>query len=419
VRLNADIACIKMALHRNYTNLLTGESRGEFDALSVKSNGSMQNILTLIGAGSGGGATGITEVTGSGLVVIGTSGTARHVSIDLSSYATTAVLANDISNALSVYSDTSQVSAAITSALIDYATSATLTASLAGKINTSHECSKIGGDDVDLGAHGLTSREMTFTSNVGPALTLKNDDTGKLTIVGANSASGGVVTVPILADELAIYTTTAALTPLLSAKAAVTTVDTALALKQDILTATLPIVLTGNVISSLWKPSALQGGVGLSGLWSDTLGTFLMSLDGSESRYALKLKDPNVVVRDLSANLAGKLVWDGEPVATETWSSTQLDTKADSSDVTIGFNAVTQELTYKEVTLQYYDEVSDVEILIAQYFDDDPTNPTYVPWYSGRSDNYTGFQTITLEGGAGVWKAWSDLGVGTVHIHVF
>ena len=57
-------------------NLLTGESNGAFNHLSVVSGGSMQDILTLISAGGGGGGiTGITDVTGSGLVLVFASGT--------------------------------------------------------------------------------------------------------------------------------------------------------------------------------------------------------------------------------------------------------------------------------------------------------------------------------------------------------
>ena len=46
-----------MSLLTVFENLLTGESTGEFDTLSVRSGGSMQNILALIAAGGGGGVT--------------------------------------------------------------------------------------------------------------------------------------------------------------------------------------------------------------------------------------------------------------------------------------------------------------------------------------------------------------------------
>ena len=115
-------------------NLLTGESNGAFNHLSVVSGGSMQDILTLIAAGGGGGITGITDVTGSGLVVVSASGTTRQVSVDLSDYNTAAQVLVAIASALQPYSTTSQVASAIVAALVDYSTTTVVNASLANAL---------------------------------------------------------------------------------------------------------------------------------------------------------------------------------------------------------------------------------------------------------------------------------------------
>ena len=150
-------------------NFLTGESNGAFNNLNVFSGGSMQDILTLIAAGGGGGGvSGITDVTGSGLVVVSASGTTRQVSVDLSDYNTAA-----------------QVLVAIASALQTYSTTAVLSVQFALK-----------------------------------------------------------------ADAAAV-------------SADVATLNTLISQKQDSLSTTLPLQLSGSTLSTLWKPSSLTVGAGL------------------------------------------------------------------------------------------------------------------------------------------------------------
>ena len=76
-----------MANYDTWYNLLTGLSQGAFDVLEVRdSNGSMTNILTLLGnSGSG-----ITDVQVSAPLTVASSGTVRSVGINLGSYSTTA-----------------------------------------------------------------------------------------------------------------------------------------------------------------------------------------------------------------------------------------------------------------------------------------------------------------------------------------
>ena len=77
-----------MASYDTWYNLLTGLSRGAFDRLEVRdSNGVMQNILTLLGNSGGGG---ISDVQVSAPLSVASSGAVRTVSINLSSYSTSA-----------------------------------------------------------------------------------------------------------------------------------------------------------------------------------------------------------------------------------------------------------------------------------------------------------------------------------------
>ena len=83
-----EILCFsEMANYDTWYNLLTGLSQGAFDVLEVRdSNGSMTNILTLIGnSGSG-----ITDVQVSAPLTVASSGSVRTVGINLGSYSTSA-----------------------------------------------------------------------------------------------------------------------------------------------------------------------------------------------------------------------------------------------------------------------------------------------------------------------------------------
>ncbi len=335
-----------------WLNTFNGVSAGTFDSLTLRTaEGNYTDLLELLGTGAG-----ISEVTGEGAVSIVSEGTQRKVVVDLSDYATTAALA--------------------------------------GKIDTTHEANKIGAADVDMGSHGLFTNRVTFESGVGdgtPLAWLENDETGKLVIGGPNSASGGVITIPVLTDELANYTTTTALTTLLDAK-------------QPTISATLPLVKTGTTLSTLWKPSEVSVGAGLFALSNDSLGTLNLVATGTESRDAVILRDPNTILRQISSNITGELLWDGAAVSL-------------AAAVTGGFNAVTAELAFKEDNLGLYAEGPGSNSLIAEYFDDDPTTPTHVTWASGTFANAaSSHQEITMSSGnIGVWGSWFGVGVGTIY----
>ena len=89
--------------------LTNGLSQGDFTLLNVLHNGSMQNIISLIGSLGGGNVD-----------------SANALSIDLSSYTDTAGL----------------------------------TTLLAGNLDTSHEAGKIGNANVDLGAFDVNTRTL-------------------------------------------------------------------------------------------------------------------------------------------------------------------------------------------------------------------------------------------------------------------
>ena len=79
----------------NWENLLTGISAGSFDSLRVRdNNGSMQNILTLLGNISG-----VSDVQASAPLSVVTNGAVRTLSIDLSAYSTSSQVATAIAAA--------------------------------------------------------------------------------------------------------------------------------------------------------------------------------------------------------------------------------------------------------------------------------------------------------------------------------
>ena len=61
-------------------------------------------------------------------------------------------------------------------------------------------------------------------------------------------------------------------------------------------------------------PSNLTVGSGLFALGSDVNGYMSLALTGQKSRLQLRLQDGLAVVRELSSNNSGQLVWDGTPI---------------------------------------------------------------------------------------------------------
>ncbi len=124
--------------------------------------------------------------------------------------------------------------------------------------------------------------------------------------------------------------------------------------KQDNISVTLPLTLTGNTIDTLWKPSNLSVSTGLGVTSNDTAGTSFLYLTGTESRVALKLQDSNSVVKDLTHSTTGRLIWDGADVETKT--------------------TLAPLLALKQSTLSYYSEATaNTGIVQYQY------GPTNIP----------------------------------------
>jgi len=129
----------------------TGLSEGDFHRLAVLHNGSMTDIISLIGSFGGSGA------VNSANTPLSISG--GVLSIDLSSYTNTAGL----------------------------------TTLLAGKLDTSHEAGRIGNANVAYGAFDINTRTVTLQNSSGVTAVLSVDNGGNL-----DKGADGVVTIPIL-----------------------------------------------------------------------------------------------------------------------------------------------------------------------------------------------------------------------------
>ena len=148
-----------MALHKNYENLLTGESHGDFDVLYFLRNGLHVEINSALDAISGGGGSGTLT---SAVLPLSVSG-GGELSIDLNAY-----------------SNTSQVAALLTAALQNY-------------VQTAAECAKIGNADTVHGQYDIETKSVTLKNGSNLSKTLS------ISLSGVLDWSGdGVVTVPIL-----------------------------------------------------------------------------------------------------------------------------------------------------------------------------------------------------------------------------
>ena len=73
-----------------------------------------------------------------------------------------------------------------------------------------------------------------------------------------------------------------------------------------------------SILQSLWKPSGISLSAGLvASSVSDAQGLLTLGLDGSESRQALNLVDSGGIVRQLSSNTNGELVFNATNLSTE------------------------------------------------------------------------------------------------------
>jgi len=242
--------------------------------------------------------------------------------------------------------------------LSNYLTSSAITTLLASKISTSHEANNLAVADVDHSGFGLTVESFTLKTPQGVVTVLSSDNAGNLYIDSQSHSNAAIITMPYITPLLAnkanssqvltnvplnaLFTDTLYTHPSQHSMSMITGLTAALAGKQNNLTATLPMQLSGAVISSLWRPSNLSVGAGMLLLSSDTLGTAVIALTGLESRQALKLSDPSGAIRELTASNAGLLLWNGATFA--------LD-----ASVTAAFSGVNVELSQKQEALSVTD----------------------------------------------------------------
>ena len=134
-----------MSSYDTWLNVLTGISQGSFDKIYIRdSNGSMVDLLTLLGSIGGG----ITDVISqSSELVVTTNGTTKILTLNLSGY-----------------------------------------------LSSSHEASHVGAANVAFGAFDINTRTVTLQNSSGVTVGLSVDLGGNLTLNG----SDGVLTVPIL-----------------------------------------------------------------------------------------------------------------------------------------------------------------------------------------------------------------------------
>jgi len=219
------------------------------------------------------------------------------VSIDLSAYSTTAQITTLLASkqdTLTFNTPLSESGNTVSIDLSSYSTTAQINSLLAAK----QDNISVTGQGVFLNGSVLNGYDLRWnTSNTptAPIHCLRFED---LSVVQNLNLSSGQLELQVSASN-----------------------------KQDNISVTLPLTLTGSTIDTLWKPSNLSVSTGLGATSNDSAGTSFLFLTGTESRAALKLQDSNSVIKDLTHNTSGRLVWDGDTVETSSTLSPQLALK--------------------------------------------------------------------------------------------
>ena len=124
-----------------------------------------------------------------------------------------------------------------------------------------------------------------------------------------------------------------------------------------------PLTTSGSnaiTIETLWKPSTITVGAGITVTANDATGTCALGLDGTENRTSLKIIDSGSTVSYLQASLAGGLIWNSAQLATlndlNAYSTTTalnalLNLKANDAAVITAFAGVAAQLSQKQDTL--------------------------------------------------------------------
>jgi len=331
------------------------------------------------GSGSGsGGSTGITTLTGGGHAVVTGTGTSRNITVDLAGYSTT----TSINNLLS------------------------------GKISTTHESYNIGNTNVDFGVYNSTMETITLKNSSGVTAVLSVDLGGNL-----NKGADGVITVPLLnAWEYTILKlkdsagTVRNLTNNTSGQLFWNSQE--VALMSNVFTqinVALPLTVSGSniiTIDTLWKPSTVTVGTGITAAANDTLGTLTLGLDGTESRSTLKLVDAQSVVRSLTPSITGGLIWNTSQLATmndlsnytnttalNTLLIAKQDTLTAGSNITISNNTISAiaDATQAWVTANFLSPLNPGTVGVMQGLSATMTANTFIISVDETTDSRTQF----------------------------
>ena len=298
-------------------SVTNGLTRGNFTLLQVldPTTNQLVNMLTLINNATGG-------VQNAQAPLALNTGV---LSIDLSAYSTT----TDIQTLLSNYTDTAGLNTilagytnttALNTLLTNYVLSTTLTSTLANYTDTT-ALNTLLGNYVLTTTLNNTLAKYTDTTALTTLLSHKQDNlsvTGQGVFLNGSVLSGydlrwNTSNTPtalihcLRFEDLSVVQN-------LNLTSGQLELQVSASNKQDNISATLPLTLSGSTIDTLWKPSTLTVGTGLLRVASDALGTCYLTLTGQESRTALKLADSSGTVRDLTSSTAGNLLWDSAQI---------------------------------------------------------------------------------------------------------
>ena len=333
----------EMAYIINMDSITNGLTQGNFTLLQVldPTTNQLVNILTLINSATGG-----IQTAQAPLAL-----NAGVLSIDLSTYSSTTAIQTLLNN----YTDTAGLNTilagftnttALNTLLTNYVLSTTLTSTLANYTDTAGLNTILAGFtntttlNTLLGSYvlttTLTSTLSNYTDTTGLNTMLSNKQntfsvTGQGVFLNGSVLNGydlrwntsNTPTVPIHClrfEDLSVVQN-------LNLTSGQLELQVSASNKQDNISVTLPVTLTGSTIDTLWKPSNLSVSTGLGVTNNDSAGTSFLYLTGMESRVALKLQDSNQVLKEFTHNTSGRLVWDGDIVETSSTLSPQLALK--------------------------------------------------------------------------------------------
>jgi hypothetical protein len=162
--------------------------------------------------------------------------------------------------------------------------------------------------------------------------------------------------------------------------------------------------IVANFLSPL-NPGTTGVGPGLSSTM--TANSFIISVDQNfDRRNLFILQDANNVLRNITTNIAGNLLFDNNMLAMD-------------NDVSNGFSAMSYEISLKQDSLNHYTETTGVNTILAQTFDDATPTSVHMVWYSGSYNNVANsHQEINISGPNGVWQSFVDVGTGTCYLTI-